>query len=72
MPEEVRLEKYDQPTAQPSAKVAAGGIGGSISVVVIWLVNTLFGIEIPSEVAAAFATVISFVSAYFVRSERAV
>lgn len=68
----MEVEKYDQVSAAPTNKVAASGIGGSVSVVVIWLVNTLFGIEIPSEVAAAFATVISFASGYLVREKRVV
>lgn len=67
-----KVETYDQVSAAPTNKVAASGIGGSVSVVVIWLVNTVFGIEIPSEVAAAFATVISFASGYLVREKRVV
>lgn len=66
------IEKYDQPTSKPTAKVSAAGVGGSISVVLIYMVKTVFNVEIPSEVAASIATVVSFLSGYFVRSEKVV
>lgn len=69
---EVKVESYDQVSSAPTNKVAAGGIGGSISVVVIWLVVTIFNVEIPAEVGAAIATVISFASGYLIREKRVV
>lgn len=59
--------KVDQPTSAPTAKVAAAGIGGSISIVVVYLIQELFGVVIPAEVASALTAIISFVSGYFVR-----
>lgn len=67
-----RVETYDQVSAAPTNKVSAAGIGGSVSVVLIWLVNTVFEIEVPAEVAASIATVISFASGYIVREKRVV
>lgn len=67
-----RVETYDQVSSAPTNKVAASGIGGSVSIVIIWLLNIVFGIEVPGEVAAAFATVISFASGYLVREKRVV
>lgn len=66
------VESYDQVSAAPTNKVAASGIGGAVSVVLIWLINTVFGIEIPSEVAAAIATVAGFASGYLIREKRVV
>lgn len=72
MADQVTVEKYDQISSAPTNKVSAAGIGGSISVVLIYLVKTIFDVEIPSEVAASIATVISFLSGYFVREKRVV
>lgn len=69
---EIQTESYDQVSSAPTNKVAASGIGGSISVVLIYLVKTIFNIDIPSEVAAAVATVVSFASGYLVREKRVV
>lgn len=66
------VEKYDQVSSSPTNKVAASGIGGSISVVLLWTVKQFFNVEIPQEVAAAVATVISFASGYLVREKRVV
>ena len=72
MAKTIKVESYDQVSAKPTAKVSAAGVGGSISVVLIWLVSTLFNTEIPPEVAAALATVVSFASGYIVREKRTV
>lgn len=67
-----KVESYDQVSSAPTNKVSAAGIGGSISVVLLWGARQFFGVEIPQEVAAAVATVISFASAYLVREKRVV
>lgn len=59
----------NQPTASPTRKVAAGGIGGAISIVIIYLIQALFGVELPGEVASAVTLLISFGSSYIVREE---
>ena len=59
----------EQATAAPTRKVVAGGIAGSISIILVWALNaTLFkGNPMPAEVAAALTTVLSSVAAYFTR-----
>lgn len=59
--------KIDQPTSAPTAKVAAAGIGGSISVVIIYLVKVLFGLDLPGEVASAVTAIVAFTTGYFFR-----
>lgn len=48
---------------RPTRKVGAGGIGGAVAVIVVWVVG-LFGVDVPAEVAAAFASVGSFIGAW--------
>lgn len=67
-----KVEKYDQVSSAPTNKVSAAGIGGSVSVVLLWAVNQFFNIEVPQEVAAAIATIVSFASGYLVREKRVV
>lgn len=67
-----KVESYNQVSSAPTNKVAAGGIGGSISVVLLYLIETVFDITIPAEVAASAATVISFATAYLVKEKRVV
>lgn len=67
-----KVETYEQVSAAPTNKVAAGGIGGSISVVLLYLIETVFDVSIPAEVAASAATVISFAAAYLVKEKRVV
>lgn len=55
-----------QPSAVPTRKVAAGGVGGAIATILVWVLR-LFGVEAPGEVAAAFATAFGFIVAYFTR-----
>lgn len=62
--------RYNQPTASPTAKVAAGGVGGSLTVVLLYAIKVLFELDVPAEVGAALATVISFLSAYMTRDRK--
>ena len=59
----------NQPTAAPTQKVAAAGIGGSLAIVLVYVIGQ-FGVDLPAEVAAAVATIVSFLAGYFVK-ERA-
>jgi putative flippase GtrA len=49
----------------PRPKVAAAGIAGAITTIVIWILNSLLGVEVPPEVAAAITTVLAFLAGYF-------
>ncbi len=49
-------------------KTAAAGLGGSLSIVVLWIIGLILGhwaIVIPPEVAGAFATLISTAASYY-------
>lgn len=51
---------------RPKAKVMAGGIGGALSAVAIWVLRVYGGLELPPDVAAALATIFAFAVAYLV------
>jgi hypothetical protein len=44
-------------------KVAAGGIAGALTVILVWLLG-MGGVDVPAEVASAITVVISFGTAY--------
>jgi hypothetical protein len=47
----------------PQAKVAAAGIAGAVTVLVVWIAS-IFGLEVPPEAASAFTTIIAFGAGY--------
>lgn len=49
---------------RPRPKVAAAGVGGAASILVVWVLGVV-GLDVPPEVAGAIATVLSFASGYF-------
>lgn len=55
----------------PVKKVTMAGIGGASATIIVWILNTFVITnpeqQITGEVSAAFATVVSFVFAYFAR-----
>jgi putative flippase GtrA len=57
----------DQPTAAPTRKVAAGGIAGAVSIVALYLVQALFNVTVPAEVASAVTLILSFGMSYIVK-----
>lgn len=62
--------KVEQSTAQPTAKVAAAGIGGAITIVLVYMIHAMFNVDLPAEVAAALTAIVSFASGYITK-ERA-
>ena len=50
---------------RPNSKVAAGGLAGGLSLLLIWGVGAA-GVAVPAEVAAAITTIITFGVSYFV------
>ena len=44
-------------------KTASAGLSGSLTVVLVWLAG-LAGLDVPEEVAAAFASILAFGGAY--------
>ena len=51
----------------PTRKVGAGGLGGTVSVLTIWLLNNVLKIDIPPQVSAAIGVGVMFVVSYFTR-----
>lgn len=52
----------------PSKTVQTSAAAGAVSIIIVWLVTSIFpAVVIPGEVAAAFTVVISSVSAWIVR-----
>jgi len=49
----------------PRPKVAAAGIAGAATTILIWILNSLMGVEVPPEVAAAITTILAFLAGYF-------
>lgn len=64
------MQKYDQPTSEPTPKVQAAGLGGAVTSVVLWVIGAFTTVEVPAEVGAALATVFAFVFAYFTRDRK--
>ena len=60
---------YNQPDPTPVPKVAAAGIAGSLTVLLVFILGQL-NFEVPPEVASAVTTIIAFLAGYFKRDER--
>jgi hypothetical protein len=58
----------NQPTAAPTNKVAAVGIGGSIATILVFIAGQ-FGVDVTPEVSAAFVVVVTFLSGYIKRDK---
>lgn len=67
----IKTETYSQASSMPTQKVAAAGISGAVSIVLIYIASQL-GLELPAEVAAAITTIVSFASGYLVKEKRLV
>lgn len=57
----------DQRTAAPTNKMAAVGISGAVTVLVLALVEALTNVSVSSEVASALTLVISFGMGYLTK-----
>ena len=47
----------------PQPKVAAGGIAGVLTILVVYAAG-LAGLEVPGEVSSAFTVLVSFIAGY--------
>lgn len=56
----------NQPTAQPTRKVATAGGAGALVLILVWVLEEFAGISIPAEVASALTVLVSFAAAYVV------
>jgi putative flippase GtrA len=59
-------QPINQPSKAPTTKVAAGGVAGALTVLVVWILG-LLQVPVPPEVASALTVILSFVTSYFVR-----
>jgi putative flippase GtrA len=59
-------QPINQPSIAPTTKVAAGGVAGALTVLVVWILG-LFHVTVPPEVASALTVMISFISSYLVK-----
>jgi hypothetical protein len=59
----------NEPSLVPVPKVAAAGIAGVVSIVVVFIAAQL-DLEVPPEVASAFTTLAAFVAGYFQPSKK--
>lgn len=53
----------DQPTLQPTSKVAAAGIAGALTIILVYALGQ-FSIDVPAGVASAITTIIAFAAGY--------
>lgn len=60
-----------KPTKKPSTKVVSGAAAGAVVVVVVW-VCSLFGLEVPGDVASALTVLVGFGAGYVVPDPRRV
>lgn len=57
----------DAPQAM-NPKIAASGIAGAASIILVWVVQTFTGVDVPTEIGMALTTVISGLAGYFKKS----
>lgn len=46
-------------------KVAASGLAGAITIVLVWILHGLLSVAIPPEVASAFTVIVSAITGWF-------
>ena len=50
----------------PTRKVGSGALAGALSIVLVWVIQTYGGQQIPAEVASAGTTILSFIVSWLV------
>jgi hypothetical protein len=60
------VSNNNAPSKVPTAKVVAGGAAGAAVTIGVWIAS-LFGLEVPAEVAGAAVVLVSFGAAYMTR-----
>jgi|GEM_PF-6747683 len=54
------------PSAFPVRKVAAGGVAGAVTAIIVWILSAAFKIDIPPEIASAITVILSFAAGYLI------
>ena len=57
-----------RPSLAPTTKVTTSAVTGAAIVILVWVAG-MFGLDVPPEVAAAAAVVLSFGAAYVVKEK---
>lgn len=52
--------------ATPNTKVTAGALAGAVTVILLFLVQQLAGVEITAEVGSAVTVILTFFTSYMV------
>jgi hypothetical protein len=52
------------PSRAPHSKVTAAGGAGAASIVVVWVIQIAFAVEVPAHVASAMTSLIAFGAGY--------
>lgn len=53
-------------------KVGYAGLSGAITVIVVWVANYFYKVDVPPDVASAFTTICMVITGYFVPSSSSV
>ena len=53
-----------QISGKPIRKVTAGAIGGATITVVLWMIKSVFKVDVPAEVASAMTVLLTFAVSY--------
>ena len=56
----------EQQSLVPTQKLIVSGLAGSIVTVGVWAVKEFASIEIPAEIAAQLAVIVSFIAGYLI------
>lgn len=60
------MSEHPQSNLRPQKKVAAAGVAGALTILLVYVAGE-FGLDIPPEIGAAAATLIAFAAAYIKR-----
>ncbi len=61
---------YNQPTLNPTAKVANAGIAGSAMVVLTWIASRFLNLDFPDDVLVALTVLATFGAGYMTRDRK--
>lgn len=55
-------------TRAPSKTVTTGGVAGALTIVLVWIAQTVFpSLDVPAEIQGAITVVVTFLAAWIIR-----
>ena len=67
--EDGEVYEVEEPSSlRIQSKVAGATVATSVSIIVVWLVQVSFGVEIPEHVSQAITGVLAFVGGYIAKT----